>query len=208
MTTFAEFKATISEEISRGTSLDSKIAKRVNMAIRWAERRYNMQYMHRFVTFTLGAGDRSISTPTSGVPKRIEFMRIVNSDNEFTYVPKVDPANVISIGTEIHGFWQDAYEFFWFDGAPTEDTNFEMLYFEYAAILVADGDTHWLIDNAEDFMIAQVMKYMSTVGNTAQWQIDYKEMLDTGLQTLDQAEYDIWQGAQDPVMVYAGGTGF
>lgn len=209
MVDFAGLKTIVSAEISRGTALDASIGDRVNWAIRWLERNYNMQYMHRYVTFTLAANSRSVSFPSGGTPKRIEFIRQVKSDNTIIEYPKVDPQDVTELTVDPTGWWLDGTEFLWFDRATSGALalELEMLYWQFSADLVADADAHWLLDNAEDLMVAQTMLFMARLAKQDAWIASYKNMRDEGLQTLISAEAELDAGARDPSMIYQGATG-
>lgn len=165
MVDFAGLKTIISDEISRGNSLDAKIGTRVNWALRWIERNYNLKYMNRYVCMTMDAGERSISFPTGGTPKRIEFIRQLKDDNTILKFPQVDPQDVIELTAVPTGWWLDANEFLWFDRAATDSValELEMLYWQYSTDLAADADEHWLIDNAQDVLVGQTMVWKSVV---------------------------------------------
>ena len=203
-TTLLTVRNTVSDEVSRGTQLDTKIDVRVQQAVRWFERNHNFQYMQRFVDFTLPSTSRTIALPLR--PKRFEFVRFKGTDGKYTRVLKVDPQEVEdNTGTNPSGWWLDADQYIRFDTEPKEDLTVEILYYQFSEAPSGDTATNWLFDNAFDFVVYQTMLYMATVAKEPDWITIYKPQRDEALHTLITSNQELVEGGKEPKFTYTGG---
>lgn len=197
-------KAQISDEISRGTQLDTKIEARIQQAVRWFERNQNMQYMQRFVDFTLPSSQRAIALPLR--PKRFELIRYKSTDGVYVRLPKVSPHEVVdNAGDYPSGWWLDAEQFIRLDTEPKEDLVVEILYYQFSETPVGDTSTHWLFDNGIDFVVYQTMIYMAPLMRELDLVQFYAGLRDEALRTLLNSNDELVQGGQEPKTVYTGG---
>ena len=172
MTTLAEFHERVSEVINRGDKFDSQIPNFVKLAARRIERRRTFQYMEKFdaTKLDLVEDTRSyaISTLTSNQIKRINFWRIVNvttgsDDVTFSYIEKVKAADILARpkGKPSH-FWLDGWDNFVLGEIPDKAyDNPEMQWEEFTSWPTNMGQQPWLVDNAEDLLMAQTMLLMA-----------------------------------------------
>lgn len=203
MTTRAEIKAIVSDEVSRQSVLDTKIDTRIFWAVRWLERNYSLQFMHRFVDFELAVDTRSVQLPSE--PKRFEFIRYTGTNGYYQYLPKVAPQDVTrNEQKNPTGWWLDGVQFIRFDNAPPEALPMEMLYWQYTVAFTDDADTTWSFDSAQDVIVAQTMKFMLSLMKKPEDFALYKDMRDEGLRTLLLADAELDQGARDNTQSKAG----
>lgn len=201
MTTLSEFHTMVGDEINKGTRYDSVISRFVRRAGRFIERNYNFLYMERFAELDLdlsAANPRFIAFP-SLLTKKINFVRyptvIGGSDNQgYIYLQKVDPIDVTAIEPESNprGYWQTGDEtgsnFLVLDQIGTDELTFEVHYIDFSIWPTASTATHWLIDNAEDVLLAQTMRMMAPYANEPDWILAYKSMWEEGIRTLTMVD--------------------
>lgn len=218
MTTLAEFKAIVSAEANQGTRLDSYIPTVIKRAAKFIERNYNFLYMERFEELTLdlsAASPRFVPWPGDQT-KKINFVRygetVSGSDQiRYVFLHHVDPIDILSVKSgSPQGYWQTGDEtgarFLVLDQIGTEDLTLEVHSVAYSTWPTADTAEHWLINHAEDVLLAQTMRMLSTYANEPDWFSAYKTMWTEGIRTLTIADEDARNsGTADGFkMVYRG----
>lgn len=201
MTTLAEFHSMVGDEVNKGTRYDSVIPRFTRRAARFIERNYNFLYMERFAELDLDLSSpnpRFVAFPSEETKKVnfVRYPRVIGGSNqqEYVYLSKVDPIDVVSIEPETRprGYWQtgDATgaNFLVLDQVGTDELTFEVHYIEFSTWSTDTGSTHWLLNNAEDVMIAQTMRMMAPYANEPDWIMAYKAMWEEGIRTLTMVD--------------------
>jgi len=152
--------------IARGTAWDSQIPGWVRRAARWIERNNDLPYMKIYASFAIDADapePRLITLPTELKSFGDDgFVRIVNADGTFSYLSNLAPQTQKEILVEPpQFFWLSGHNEIWLNSTPEEDLSCEIYYVRYSTWPTLDTATHWLIDNAEDLLIAQTMVMMA-----------------------------------------------
>lgn len=155
----------VRNSLARGTAFDSEIPQYVKKAARWLEREYNFRYMQRYGEFTLktdAVEPRVIELPHTRV-KSVRFLREVDSeDNSYIYYTKIDPAdNTSKEEGQPLAYWPSGQNHIILDRDPKENIDLEIGWWEYTAWPTDGGDTHWLIENAFDVLVAQTMIFFA-----------------------------------------------
>jgi hypothetical protein len=202
------FEALVTQHSGK-PSLDATLrTSAVRQAVQFIERNWTLQYMKRFVTFsfdTASTEPRALTPPSR--PKSIKFVRIIKADGTFHYIKRVNPRDVIGVEVKIpDGFWLDAFDFIWFDNTPDQDYSAEMLYIQKTDWDgVQDNGTHWLIDNAEDTLLARAILQLAPSIREPKLIAWYDKLWQEGIRTLlledDETNYD----GTDESMTYVGG---
>lgn len=162
----------LSATLGRGTALDSELLVRIRNSVRQIERAGNYRWMWRFddsVSFTTATRRLALSsllTATNRQLKRVEFLRIVDSTSEFIYLDQVDPADLSARTTSYSTATTGTPTSFWIDGELDLVLNVQTASAETAEIglyqftnlgTVTGTATHWLFENGEDAIEAQIM---------------------------------------------------
>lgn len=162
--TVGDFYTTLRNAHGRGNEFDSVQDGVTRRAVRLIEQNYTLSYMRRFVSFQLQANTRAVPQPDR--VKEIEFIRVKLGDsksNDYRYLHYVHPKMIEEkgIGSDDDrvplAFWLDSDQYIWFDGAPSSDENLEMYYTQYSEWPTNTSETHWLLNNAEEVLLAQTM---------------------------------------------------
>lgn len=209
--TFADMTALLLTETNRGRNKDvvAAVPGRVNMTIAWMEKNYNCQHMKKYQTFELDPGmqwPRSIDIPTS--LKSVRYIKRLNCSHTGTWGPKfltrVDPESLPDDrGTDILSWWPSGREKIWFDNTPQVLTRFEWVAMHYTGQITDPLATHFMFDNATDFIIGKGMQLMGPFMRDAGVIAAYKNMAEEGLATFLTAEGAIEdEGARDDLMEY------
>lgn len=190
-----EFHDEVSATIARGTAMDAHIPGYTRRAARWLERNYTFAYMKQFLELVI---DLDVaSTPRyielgPGAPKSIPMFRWVNDDGGFTYLKKIDPWEVTAYSTEEglipSGYWLDGIKRIVLAHTPTTNLNGEISLVRYTPWPSQETFTHWLLDNAEDVLLAQTLFMMAPRLRAPNMRQEYQAMRDEGLNTLLRAE--------------------
>lgn len=205
-----QFKSLVSTALNRGTTLDARIPDMVALAIQWFERNYTYKYMERFKLLQVKAGDRTILMPTNVVIKGMKFLRIVNSDGNYSYVDKIEPED--SSGISMNGtsdqipgkYWMVGNNTLVFAAVPPSDLSGEAMWYEFTDLAKENNDTqHYLITAAADALLAQTLLNVSAfVTRDARMLQGYKAMRDEALNTLTRSEDENKFGSESMEMQY------
>jgi hypothetical protein len=175
------FKDNIRLEANKGSSLDSIIPAKIRQAAFFLEDNYDLPYMRRFVEFSTSA--RSFQQPER--IKAIEWLRLVQKDGYFRYLPHVESQDISRRrDAEPEGWWLDANEYLWFDNAPTEELTFEMVYTRFTDWPTDDDASPWLLRFGEQAMVGQTMLLLLPYMREVELGQSYKLMRDEALNTM------------------------
>lgn len=159
----SEFHTLVSEAIGRSTAYDNQIPGYVRRAARMLERNYNLQYMNVYSTFEIDAEaeePRLIQMPAS--MKRDRLIRIVQSDGTYNDLRKIDPHDIKVLRTELpSAYWLSGDDKIWLAQAPAEDYSAEIYWTRYTTWPTDPGGEAWLLDNADDVLLAETMVLMA-----------------------------------------------
>ena len=201
-----DFHTLVRDTIKRGTSLDSLISTAARQSARLVERNYTLQYMRRYVTFSLDpAADKPRAIPFPSVRvKSIRFIKLILDDGTFSFVEKADPRQLVETATELPThYWLDAFDNIWFNNTPDQVYPAEMdavQFTDWSAL--TSTSTHWLLDNADDLLLAQTMLQLSPQIRDDKMMALYKVLRDDALRTLLLSEEELEGSNTNEVMQY------
>lgn len=186
--------------------MDALIPGYVRRAALWMERNYSFQYMHQFYLLNI---DLEVATTPRyvewgpGVPKSILLFRWVNEDGEYTNLKRIDPRaqNALVSGTP-SAYWLDGIRRIVLATTPDENLNGELQLVKYTPWPAEETFTHWLIDRAEDVLLAQTLMLMATRLRDDRLIATWKATRDEGLDTLIRAEEEILYNDRDSSIEY------
>lgn len=184
----SDFHELVEDSLGR-SSLNTRIPKRVAMAVGWLERNFTFQYMRtwrQLTALTTATYPYIISLHDISL-KGIELMRIrrVNEDDPTEYLfdrpmRKVFPGDRETRGTGIpESYWINGRSSIILNSIPDEDTTFECHLQEFTKWQYdQDNFTHWLLDNATQLLMCRTMMMMATgpardVGLYQAWKADF-----------------------------------
>jgi len=149
---------------------------------------------------------RSIDIPAP--LKSVRYIRRLNCCTTGQWGPvdltRVDPESLPpDRGTDILSWWPSGRDKIWFDNTPQVETRFEWVAHFYTGMITDDKATHFVFDNAIDFIIGKGMMMLAPFMRDEKVATLYRPMADEGLQTFLTAEGAIEdEGARDDQMVY------
>lgn len=201
-----ELHQEIKLSLARGSELDSIIPGFVRRAAKWLERNYTFAYMRQFLELHIDL--ETATTPGyielgRGAPKAINMFRWIGDDGEYSYLKRIEPKEVAVRATGVAtGYWLDGVKRIVLSATPTQNLNGELQLARYTAWPAnADEFEHWLIDQAEDVLIAQTLMMMAPRLRDPRLIDTYKSVRDEGLTTLINAEDEILYNDKDGGMV-------
>lgn len=198
-----EFHTVVQTEANKGTTLSGVIPSRVRMAARWLERNYTLKYMEQYKKASLADG--CVRLPNT-VIKTINFIRYYK-DSKWHYIKQIDPRQERTRETAFPtGFWIDGVEAIRFDAWPDEQLEVFIGVAEYTIWPTELTATHWLLDNAEDALLAKTMMLLAPHARESRWLELYRDMMEGGIRTLLLADEELRQGARDEAMEYGEGV--
>lgn len=205
-TTLGEFHTLVSDALGRGTSLDSVIPKRVEMAARWIERSLTFQYMRTWRTFSVDpdADYPHIVSLFNMELKKIELIRkrSTNDEGEIVYgrpLTKAKPEDRESRpeGTP-ESYWLNGVNSITFNAVPDEAMDFEAHLVQFTKWGSGSIWTHWLLDHATGLLLARTCQLMTIrTRDPGLWKM-YDDEVKLELQSFNVSEEDIQAG--DPVI--------
>lgn len=184
----AAFYAEVRKHVNRGSELDDVLPFAVRNAVVVFERANSMPYMERFMTYILPEGKRAVVMPCRA--KSVYFNRYVLDSGQLVPIDKVEPHVVESRGVGYpRRYWFDNEQYIWFDKEAHEDIPFELgvdAFSEWPDVGSASEatHTHWLLDNALDYMMAQTMFNLAPHAREPDWFNLYSSMKGDAIQTL------------------------
>lgn len=200
-----EFHQFIADDINRGDSLTATIPVVTRMAARFIENNYTLQYMRRFVSFTMDASAAVPNClPLPGEPKSFGFFRLIPTGaSEYHYLNKIDPrdSKIIEDGLP-DAYWVDGVDNFILDRSPDVDYPSELYYAQYTTWPTADSALPWLLANAEAVMIAQTMKLMVPVAKVPVLAKSYETLGTEGIRALLIADEELQRSGASVKMRY------
>lgn len=166
--TLGEFKTLIREEIKRANTLDSLIPSAIRRAARWMERKLDLEYMTGTYDYTLQIGDSSIANfpnnIVAGSIKEILALKwFATAEGEWKFIERVDEEEAYLGGTEAYptGYWTRGHYVIYLNRTLSAVLPIKMSLRVYSTWITNDADSHWLLDNMEDAMIARTCMYLA-----------------------------------------------
>lgn len=214
--TLAEFHTLVSGIINRGTSVDTSIVGATRRAARFIERNYTFEYMKQYdsnVAIAAAATTILVSAFTSNEVKRILFLRTLDTTTDpdatvYKYITRSDPMDLGSLeeGRPTH-FWMSDKDTIQLDMTADKAYTAQIQWVEFTAWPTDTGESPWLVDNAEDALLARTMLYMAPIVRMApkeyqMWQQNWAE----AVKTLVDAQIDYENGAASSAMIYGAGV--
>lgn len=212
--TLGDFKDLVREALKRGTSLDTYIPSRIAQAARWIERNKTYQYMRRWVS--LGPLNPDADNPhiISLYGLRIKSLTALRyydpndtsleeGERRFVDIALIEPKDRTTrkFGPP-SGYWLDGVSNIVLDAIPEEAYEFEGHVAQYSAWPTDDSARHWLIENAEDVLLAKTMDLFTPILRDVELKAIYDGQLATGLTTMHNAEEDLQQENKSESMVW------
>lgn len=205
MATLGEFHSTVRDSLARGTALDSKIIAYTRQAARWMERNKAYKYMEKFGGIVLNSSatfPHVVDLPSPTV-RNISMFRIVGSDGVYSKLKNISPRDQTALDTaKPVGYYQIGYTKLILDSKPDEDYICELLYNEFTPWPTDESATNWLLENAEDVLLAQTLYMLAAFQRDVKLMTIYKNLRDEGLHTLETVDGDLEGSNTDDSMVY------
>lgn len=215
-----EFHALVSRETTMAPHFDLEIPSYVKRAARFIERNQDMEYMRKYVEFTLNAAasqPRSIPFFNNRVKDFIFFRypitqgwppgyeNPVSTEGSWFYLTQVDPRDVAgNADGPPSAYWLDGRDCIWFDNKPGTDIDMQASWYEYTDWPTDPASEPWLVTDMEDLLLGQTMMFLSPRAREPEWIGLYRPQRDEGLRTLHLAEEQLRQSNRDEFMVYQG----
>lgn len=174
MTTFSDIKSRVQTRIiDLPQAVQTELPFLINDAIRSAQRRYNFRAMEQVQTFTTTSGSVSLGSLSrfkEYKDKGPYLLRQRSVAKRFLTALEPDARMAVLSDADLPDEPQFIINTIGNDGsttltiAPYPDTNSDwddgnyrivVPYYAYTAKLVANGDTNWFTENAEDYIISQ-----------------------------------------------------
>lgn len=182
-------------------SLNTRVPKRVAMAVQWIERNYTFQYMRTWRSLTaLATADYPYIITQSGLNiKGIDLMRIksLDVDNEIVFsspLRKVHPQDRERRALGVpESYWINGRSSIILNSIPEEDTEFELHLQEYTSWnYESDTFTHWLLDNATQLLLCRTLMMLALgPARDAELYAAYKADFDLEISTFKTSEEEI-----------------
>jgi hypothetical protein len=194
----------ISKAIARGTAYDARIPAYAKMAARYIERNYTFQYMNIFATFEVDADavePRLITLPAR--MKKDIFVRLVLDEGEYQPLQKIDPQQQHTLVTEVPtGYFLSGDDRIWLAQTPEEDYDGEIFYTRFTTWPTAPDATNWLLNYADDVLIAQTMVFMAPLLRDPDAGALWGAMNQMAMKSLLDADFELEFSNKPAVMQY------
>lgn len=199
----SEFHVMVQDALGR-PALNTRVPKRVAMAVAWLERNYTFQYMRTWRSLTaIATADYPYIISTTGLNiKSIELMRVKTLDDDGGILfgrpmGKVHPGDRETRGEGVpESYWLNGRSSIILNSIPTENTDFELHLQEYTTWnYEQDTFTHWLLDNATQLLLCRTLMMMALgPARDADLYAMYKADFDLEISTFTISEEEIQSG--------------
>lgn len=195
-TSLGDFHALVSDALGRGTSFDSVIPKRVEMAAGWIERNYTFQYMRTWKTLAID--------PTAEFPyilslydlraKAVSLLRkrSLAADGTVQYGRPIRQVSAESRETRPSGdpesFWLNGVSAIVLNSTPDEALTLEAHLVQYTSWGSGTTWTHWLLDNATELLLCRSLMALSVRARDPKLYEIYATELKLEIQSFNVAE--------------------
>lgn len=196
----SEFHTMVQDALGR-PALNTRVPRRVEMAVAWLERNYTFQYMRTWKTVSVdSAADypHIISLYDLDV-KGIDLVRIRELDDTgegYTFrrpMLKVKPADreTRAVGTP-ESYCVNGRNSIVLNSIPDEDLTLEIHLQQFTKWGSGDNWTHWLLDNATQLLLCRTLLLMATgPAKDADLYQMYKTDFDLEISTFNVSEEEI-----------------
>lgn len=211
------FQSMVSTTLNRGTTLDSRIPLRVQMAAQWLERNYSFKYMEAFRLLQVVQGERVIDLPSNQVIKAWKFVRLIRDDGSYMYLNKVEPEDILGIGNpapnatfttrnekpRLSAYWVVGNSQMVLNTVPDTDWSGEGMWLAYTDWPTDPSAEHPLMNMASDVLLAETLLLMAAFDLRDQRMVaGWKEIRDEGVNTLTRAEDENKYGGESLTMAF------
>jgi hypothetical protein len=219
--TLATFETNVRSIINRGTKYDTEITNFTRQSARWIERNASLKYMECLEPLRIIEDDEEILFNTDLI-KSIIFMRLdidrnliqslniawaFGPDDRWFFLKKGDPRDFIDKekGIPSHYWLGSGNRKIKFNRPSVTDFDGEIFYNRYSDWPTDTTKTHWLLNNAEDILLAQVMILMAPVLRNPRLVGQYRPIRDEAIRTMMLAEEETrWLDGSHIMQVYTG----
>jgi hypothetical protein len=155
--------------------------------------------MKRFVDFTISASASNPRVlPMPSRPKQIYFLRVVrdatdvqDASKEYSNLHMIDPSTLTELGVGAPKFyWLDALDYIWLNSIVEKDWTAELYYAQYTNWPTDTSQSPWLVNNAEELLLAQTMMHLAPFMRDQATQQLWKGQRDLALKALIDADYE------------------
>ncbi|MGI9610003.1 MAG: hypothetical protein ACR2NL_06885 [Acidimicrobiia bacterium] len=190
-----ELHSLVQRVVNRGTLYDADIITQTRIAARWLERNRSYRYMRKLCYVSLDAGDTEVIYG-DGFVKSVIFFRI-QVEAQWHYLTMRDPHDFANFGIpeEPKHYYLEEDRRFILNVEP--DKNYDGQIFlrkftDWPVTALADvlttTETNWLLENADDALLARTLIQLSPIVRNARLIGEYSGLLSDSLKTLEIAE--------------------
>lgn len=189
------FHDLVSGVVNRGTRYNSNIIVATRQAVRWIERKQTLKFMDKFSTFSLSVDQADLTFASSRI-KRVYFIRFPIG-GDFHYLNgQRSPKGFTSgqAGRPSEYWWERGTQRLVFSIPVDTAYDAEVMWAEYTTWPTDTSPDftsvfeHWLLDNAEDLLMAQTMLFMVPTLKDPLVRQFWQPIRDEGLKTIEIAE--------------------
>lgn len=204
----AELEALVRGVVNRGTKFDSEISAMLRQSGRWLERNHTLEHMKRLLAVTLLAEDEDLLVQV-GELKSIEFFRLVVTDStsRWHYLKKRDPQDLWSRETgRPEAYWYESKtQRIYFDRPVDAAYDGQLYIVEYTEWPTTTSESNWLIENAEDFLMADALVRLSPIVRNPQLKVSWEPEAAKSLRTLSLADTELqYENSEAEMGIYTG----
>ncbi len=180
------------------------IPEATRQAAAWLERNYTYLFMEVKFDFVITKGDSIVElTATASQIKSIKWARITKSDGNFDYLQQVDANDLIDKPTQRpETFWLAGIDEMYLGEDPDAAYTMETVVALYTDWLSNNNNfTHWLLDHAQDLLLAQTVLQLAPYMREPEWIPLYTQRRDEGLRTSILQDQEMRQSERQPIRV-------
>ena len=188
----ADVHTQVSRLINRGSTFDSQIPSFVKQAARFIERNYTLKYMERVTPIFIAEGESEFYY-NEGKIKSIEFIRLDLDSGEYIFLKKGDPEDfeISKIGRPSAYWLEDETSRLVLDRTADLDYNGTMFAAKFTSWPTDDSKTPWLVENAEEILIARAVFYMAPLIRNPQLGAWQSQIWNEGIMTLLNSDQEL-----------------
>lgn len=199
MTTLAEFYSSVSAELRRGSSFDTLIPKRAQLAVSWMEKQHTFLHMEQFGSVSIAS--RIVAAPTGF--KSMSWWRILKGDGKYRYLDKIEAKDTLLLDEGMpSGYIQNGKTEFWMDKTPDQTYSSERLYIGYSVLGTDTAASPTVIQLYESVIFHQTCVLMSTAMRDGAFGTAHKGLRDEAMKAAIDADVEDRQANENPSVIY------
>ncbi len=224
MPTLGEFHTLVGQVFNLDDRMDAFIPAATRQAARWIERNQTIRYMKRTELYNkTGGTDNVLSIGAAGNVKGLDAVAIYEENNYDNLIAELDHEDLINTQTADEGVpsafdyrtiilasdtdpADDAEPEIILDIVPAINYSFAVNTVRYSTWPTSLTVTHWLLENAEDILLARTCIQLGPIAREPEITQFYSPLLNDGLQTLLSAEQEHAEPASRPRKMRFGGS--